>query len=380
MTDWLRHLVTAGGLGGGVVAALAGAVLAQILVWGMGRLEEPPARRRGVRAGLVSALGGAAAVGLWWWEIRLRAQVPGAGPTPDAELIMRCGAHLVLFTLLAAAASIDLRHRVIPDGITVTGVILGLAWMTLLPEALLPVVMETPRSFAAPAQTPDVLGLAGPLRTPAWPTWLEDRPSWTGLLLACGAFTAWWSVGTAAADAATDGADRASALLQPRPAIATVGIVGIVLAWSVGGDHWRAAASGLVGLAVAGGIVWLTRIGGSLALGREALGFGDVTLMAMVGAWLGWQPAVLTCFLGVLIGLVHGLVQLLVHRDRELPFGPSLCLAAAAVVVWWRPLWQRAGPLFQRPTELLAVVMAVILLTAVSLWVWQELRRARASA
>ena len=63
------------------------------------------------------------------------------------------------------------------------------------------------------------------------------------------------------------------------------------------------------------------------------MGLGDVTLMAMVGAWLGWQACVLTCFLAVFIGLTHGLLQLALRRENELPFGPSLCLAAAIVVV-----------------------------------------------
>ena len=77
----------------------------------------------------------------------------------------------------------------------------------------------------------------------------------------------------------------------------------------------------------------LTRAGASLALGREAMGLGDVTLMAMIGAWLGWQACVLACFLAVFIGLAHGVTQLVLHRDAELPFGPSLCLGTAVVVV-----------------------------------------------
>jgi leader peptidase (prepilin peptidase)/N-methyltransferase len=125
---------------------------------------------------------------------------------------------------------------------------------------------------------------------------------------------------------------------------------------------------------VGAGLVWLTRIGASRALGREALGFGDVTLMAMVGAWLGWQAAVLVCCLGVAIGLAHGLVQFVAHRDNELPFGPSLCLGAVSLVAFWRPLWAAAGPHFDRPLELAVVVAAVILLTAASLAAWRRVR------
>jgi hypothetical protein len=63
-----------------------------------------------------------------------------------------------------------------------------------------------------------------------------------------------------------------------------------------------------------------------------------------------------------------------VHRESELPFGPSLCLATAAVVVAWRPIWEWAEPAFERPGETALVVVAVILLTAASLWLWQRWR------
>jgi len=104
------------------------------------------------------------------------------------------------------------------------------------------------------------------------------------------------------------------------------------------------------------------------------MGLGDVTLMAMAGAWLGWQPCVLACFLAVFIGLAHGVAQLVLHSETELPFGPSLCLGAALVVVGWRPLWGLTEPFFERPLEMAAVVVAVIVLTAVTLWAWHRIR------
>ena len=45
----------------------------------------------------------------------------------------------------------------------------------------------------------------------------------------------------------------------------------------------------------------VVRVLGSQVLRREAMGFGDVTLMAMIGAFLGWQAAVLTFFLGAVL-------------------------------------------------------------------------------
>ncbi len=51
-----------------------------------------------------------------------------------------------------------------------------------------------------------------------------------------------------------------------------------------------------------GGLVWSFRIVASVVMGREALGFGDVTLMAMVGAFTGWQAVWISFFLAPLLG------------------------------------------------------------------------------
>ena len=328
----------------------------------------------GLRAGggrTVTIVAVLCALALWWWEVVAGGQLPV--PLGDAAargpLVVRYAAHVTLFALLAAASWVDLRHRVIPDTITMPGVLVGLAWVTLAPAALLPIAVEVPRSFAEPLVEPDLLGLAGGLRT-ALPAWLHPRPSWTGLVAALAAYVGWWRGCTAPF---TDPA-RSAGVRDPRTLALPAGIVGIAAAWWIGGLAWNGLLSGLAGLVVAAAMIWLTRAGASRALGREAMGFGDVTLMAMVGSWLGWQACVLTCFIAVFVGLVHGGLQVLFHRETELPFGPSLCLGAAAVVVAWRPLWARAAASFERPLEMAAVIAAVIGLTAVSLMVWRRLR------
>ena len=102
----------------------------------------------------------------------------------------------------------------------------------------------------------------------------------------------------------------------------------------------------LVGLAASGGIVWAVRLIGTAALRREAMGFGDVTLMMMIGTFLGWQAGLILFFLAPFAGLVIGLMQLVLRRDDVIPYGPFLCLAAAAVVVGWAPIWNWAQPIF----------------------------------
>lgn len=322
----------------------------------------------------------AAALVLWWWEAYAAGQLPvaaaGSPPVGRSVIAARFLAHLVLGGLLAAAAWVDLRHRVIPDAITVPGVLLGLLWTGLDPGILVPVPREVARSFAAPLVEIDWLGAFGGVGTTPPPAWLGGAPAGGGLLLALGIFATWWMWCTMPDDGPDDGAATAPrrSVLDMRAVVLAVGAAGITVAWWQGGTPWGGQLASVVGLAVAAGLVWLTRVGASWALDQEALGFGDVTLMAMAGAWLGWQPCVLACFIAVFIGLAHGLVQLATRRGNELPFGPSLCMALAVVVVAWRPLWGATGPWFARPAEIAAVGGAVILLTAGTLAVWRRVR------
>jgi leader peptidase (prepilin peptidase)/N-methyltransferase len=61
---------------------------------------------------------------------------------------------------------------------------------------------------------------------------------------------------------------------------------------------------------------------------KEAMGFGDVKLMAFVGGFVGWRLVLLTIMLGACIGAVVGLLSLLRSRDTRMPFGPYLSLGA----------------------------------------------------
>ena len=60
------------------------------------------------------------------------------------------------------------------------------------------------------------------------------------------------------------------------------------------------------------------------------MGFGDVTLMAMIGAFMGWQPCMIVFFLSPFAGAVVGLVQWCLIRDNVIPYGPFLCLARSS--------------------------------------------------
>lgn len=89
--------------------------------------------------------------------------------------------------------------------------------------------------------------------------------------------------------------------------------------------------SGVVG-AIAG--IWLLDligIIGSMILGQPAMGAGDSKLMAMIGAWLGWQLMLVGGFLACLTGAIVGIAALKsgrLSRRQAMPFGPFLALGA----------------------------------------------------
>jgi leader peptidase (prepilin peptidase)/N-methyltransferase len=73
-------------------------------------------------------------------------------------------------------------------------------------------------------------------------------------------------------------------------------------------------------------------------MGREALGFGDVKMAAMIGAFLGWPLAVLTFALVGVVGTALAILVVVIMRDRhyEIPLGTMLA-AAALVAAFWGP-------------------------------------------
>src|SRR5581483_2671257 len=107
--------------------------------------------------------------------------------------------------------------------------------------------------------------------------------------------------------------------------IAVLGSVAIAVVWRGDGATWQGLLSSLVGMAFGGGLIWAVRIIGRIALHKEAMGFGDVTLMAMIGAFLGWQACLIVFFMSPFAALVIAVIQLMATGRRDIPYGPYLC-------------------------------------------------------
>jgi leader peptidase (prepilin peptidase)/N-methyltransferase len=118
-------------------------------------------------------------------------------------------------------------------------------------------------------------------------------------------------------------------------AISIPGIfIGFAAALLFGRPTWL---SSLAGIALGGGLLWGVAAGYEWLTGREGMGGGDIKLLAMIGAFLGWRAVPVTLLLASLLGTVIGL-SLMALRGRDtkmaIPFGPFLAAAAVCALFW----------------------------------------------
>lgn len=89
----------------------------------------------------------------------------------------------------------------------------------------------------------------------------------------------------------------------------------------------------LLGILAGGGSLLLVATAYSLLTGREGMGGGDIKLLAMIGAMVGWQGVLFTIFASSAIGTITGLLLMLRQREGmrlAVPFGPFLSIGAVA--------------------------------------------------
>lgn len=207
--------------------------------------------------------------------------IPGLGPlSPEWWIHLRYFYHLVLIEALVVASLIDFRLKIIPDGCTLPAMVVGVLGAVAVGRLnIIPVWFQEPRL----ARDFSFIG----------PEWLQ------------------WMV-------------------APGPRVPE---------WIAAHPHLHGLAVSLAGLVIGGGIVWVVRAVGTWILRREAMGDGDVVLMAMVGAFLGWQPTVIAFFLAPLAALVFIILRMTFRWHEEIPYGPFLSLGTIVTILAWQPIW-----------------------------------------
>ncbi len=244
--------------------------------------------------------------------------------SPAAVVHWRYFYHLVLVEALLVATFIDLDLWIIPDGVTVPAMAVGFAGSLVGQVYLVPVWFQSPRLM----QDINVIRNVTDVGSLLFPAWMD--PLFAG---------------------------------PPVPE------------WVASHSHWHGLAVSVAGFVVGGGIVWAVRIIGAWILRREAMGFGDVILMAMIGTFLGWQPAVMVFLLAPACALLFVTSSVVLHRQREFPYGPYLALATLVVLFGWQWLWPRTERVFQMgPLVIVAAFLMMVMLAAI-LYLLQGVKR-----
>ena len=107
-------------------------------------------------------------------------------------------------------------------------------------------------------------------------------------------------------------------------------VLGLAFAFVPGGITPTAS---LLGAVFGFGLLWLVAVLGKAAFKKDAMGGGDIKMMAMIGAFLGIPGVILTLFLGSLLGsVIFGPISL--KTEKLVPFGIFLSLGAAVAYVW----------------------------------------------
>jgi len=89
--------------------------------------------------------------------------------------------------------------------------------------------------------------------------------------------------------------------------------------------------SSIFGVLLGGGLFYAIGVLGTAILKKDAMGGGDIKMMAMVGGFLGWKGVILTTFLGSLIGSIIGVFLIMIkgkEKGSKIPFGPYLSFGA----------------------------------------------------
>ena len=170
------------------------------------------------------------------------------------------------------------------------------------------------------------------------------------------------SVGVTADDGVNPRVEVLREVLFLAPAILlAIGVAQALEIWPGLSDAWRnlfdaarhpmlaprmaAVGAGLFGLLVGGMWIWGARIFGTLAFGREAMGMGDVHLLAAVGAVAGWIVPSIVFFAAPILGLLWAVSLWLTRKQRELPYGPWLSAATLVVLIGHDRLVEKLRPI-----------------------------------
>ncbi len=243
-----------------------------------------------------------------------------------------------LFAALIVITFIDIDFQIIPDEISVTGA-------AIAPGAAL-LVTGLPPNAELPAW------LAGAISRAAAAVPWKFGETWLVLAAACLALIAMPAY--RAASPLLDGEPRTWWETRLAGALAfyfaaAIGGTLFVAGW-LGDERGVRLAASLFGLLAGSGSIYAIGVVGKWAFRKDAMGFGDVKLMALLGAVLGWRDVLIAIFVACLVGSVIGIAIRIAKKSSYIPFGPFLSVGAVTLILfraevdaaigWYLNLWR----------------------------------------
>jgi len=109
--------------------------------------------------------------------------------------------------------------------------------------------------------------------------------------------------------------------------------------------HLKSLGISLMGVLIGGGAIYAMGLLGDFLFKKESMGGGDIKLLAMIGAFMGWQMALLTFFISPFFGAIYGIIEKIRTKDTAIAYGPFLVLGALICLFYGEPLivWIKSG-------------------------------------
>ena len=102
--------------------------------------------------------------------------------------------------------------------------------------------------------------------------------------------------------------------------------------------HLKSFGISLLGVIIGGGCIYLMGMLGDWMFKKESMGGGDIKFLAMVGAFLGWEKALLAFFIAPFFGAVYGIIEKIRVDDTAIAYGPFLVLGSLIALFYGDPI------------------------------------------
>lgn len=230
--------------------------------------------------------------------------------------------YLYMVGCFIVATFVDFEHRIIPDQVSVGGMFTGIAFSLLIPQ-LHPVATSQ-------------IGLGGFLAG--------------AIVLICLALTLiypFFCKHLMEGQEPSDDRDIKILVLISLVLIALINAFSTRLPFALA-PYALSLSAALSGYIIGGGMIYAMGLFGDIVFKKESMGGGDVKLMAMVGAFLGWKLALLSFFIAPFFGAIFGIIEKIRTKDSTMAYGPFLVLGTLTSLFFGDAIirWVLAGGIY----------------------------------